>query len=143
MSTIEDRMQVLTMIKDLANYFEHAKDKLCEPYNFTSIQATILLDLAENGKSRVTSICSRLGKSTNTISPLLQRLERLGYVKKYQSEGDKRVMYVNLSTKGKELMKKYLNDAGSYSWPIFDKLDDEEFQMIYKSLVKLTDILKD
>lgn len=141
MSSLEERMQILTMIRNVSNYFEKAKDDLCAPYNFSSAQAKILLDLNEHGPSMVTAICKRLGKTTNTLSPMLQRLEKSGYIKRAVNEGDRRVNYISLSSKGSAIMKDYLADAGKYSWPIFDRVSDEDFRHIYDSLIRMTKIL--
>lgn len=143
MNKNEERMQFLAMIKTVASYFETAKEQLCKPYSFSSVQATLLLDLFEHGRSKVTEICQRLGKSTNTISPLIRRLEKMEFIERVEGELDRRVVYIALSPKGTQAIEKYVNDAGMYSWPIFDKLSEEEFTNIYQSLKTMLRVLKE
>ena len=72
---IEKRKEIIEMIKALSNYFNNVRDALCAPYGLSSIQAVIVLDIYHHpDETKVTDICKRLHKSTNTISPLINRL---------------------------------------------------------------------
>ena len=67
----ENRQEIINMIRELSNYFNTIRDELCEPYGISSIQAIILLDIYHNqNEVKITDICKRLHKSTNSISPL-------------------------------------------------------------------------
>ena len=54
----------------------------------------------------VNDIAHRLLLETNTVTPLLQRMEKQGIVCRKKGEKDKRQQIVSLTEKGKELEKK-------------------------------------
>lgn len=140
-NSIENRKQIIEMIKDLSNYFTNIRDELCEPYGLSSIQAVIILDIYHHpDERRVTDICKRLHKSTNTISPLINRLVAKGYLKKKVSKEDGRSTNVYLTEKTKEMTNNILVDVSDYTWPFFEGVSDEEFDHIFSALKKLLEV---
>ena len=139
---IEKRKEIIEMIKALSNYFNNVRDALCAPYGLSSIQAVIVLDIYHHpDETNVTDICKRLHKSTNTISPLINRLVEKGFLQKVQSKDDARVMYIGLTDKSKKITKDINLDIYDFTWPMFESLSEGEFAQIYdglKLLLKVT-----
>lgn len=140
-NSIENRKEIINMIKDLSNFFTNIRDELCEPYGLSSIQAVIILDIYHHPEARrVTDICKRLHKSTNTISPLINRLVSKGYLKKKVSKEDGRSTNVYLTDKTKEMTNNILVDVSDYTWPFFESITDEQFDEVYKALKLLLEV---
>ena len=137
----ENRREIINMIKELSDYFNTIRDELCEPYGISSIQAIILLDIYHHPEERkVTDICKRLHKSTNTISPLINRLIQKGYLMKKVSKDDARSMQVYLTDKTKEMVDNILVDISDYTWPFFESISDNQFDHIYTALKLLLEV---
>ena len=66
-------------------------------------QYLVLMVLWEKDNQPVNDIAHRLMLETNTITPLLQRMEKLGIVSRRKGEKDKRQQIVSLTQKGKDL----------------------------------------
>lgn len=66
-------------------------------------QYLVLMVLWEKDNLPVNDIARRLHLDTNTVTPLLQRMEKLGIVSRKKGEQDKRQQIVSLTQKGKEL----------------------------------------
>lgn len=79
---------------------------LLKELEITYPQYLVLMVLWENDCQPVNNIAHRLLLETNTITPLLQRMERSGIVVRKQGEQDKRQQIICLSEKGRELEKK-------------------------------------
>lgn len=140
----ENRREIINMIKELSDYFNTIRDELCEPYGISSIQAIILLDIYHHPEERkVTDICKRLHKSTNSISPLINRLVEKGYLTKSQSKEDKRITYVSLTKKTEEITNSILIDVSDYTWPFFEGMSDEKFDKIYEALKVLLEVTRE
>lgn len=140
-NSIENRREIISMIKDLSNYFSNIRDELCEPYGLSSIQAVIILDIYHHpDERRVTDICKRLHKSTNTISPLINRLVAKGYLKKKVSKEDGRSTNVYLTEKTKEMTDNILVDVSDYTWPFFESINDTQFEQVYNALKLLLEV---
>lgn len=66
-------------------------------------QYLVLMVLWENDGQPVNDIAHRLLLETNTVTPLLQRMEKEGLVTRHRGTVDKRQQIVSLTQKGKEL----------------------------------------
>ena len=66
-------------------------------------QYLVLMVLWEQDNQPVNDIARRLLLETNTVTPLLQRMEKLGIVSRKKGEQDKRQQIVSLTHKGKAL----------------------------------------
>ena len=79
---------------------------LLSGHGLTYPQYLVLLVLWEKDAQPVNDIAKRLFLETNTVTPLLQRMEKEGVLVRRRSEKDGRQMIVSLTRKGKELQKK-------------------------------------
>jgi DNA-binding MarR family transcriptional regulator len=81
--------------------------KAYKPYldkmGITYPQYLVLLVLWENDDRSVNQITEKLLLNTNTISPLLQRMEKMELLQRNRSEADERSVIVQLTEKGKSL----------------------------------------
>lgn len=74
--------------------------------NLTYPQYLVLLVLWEEGRANVSRLCERLHLDSGTLSPLLKRLESVGYVTRERSADDERRVEVVLTPSGKRLRTK-------------------------------------
>jgi DNA-binding MarR family transcriptional regulator len=105
-----------------------------QPYldglGITYPQYLVLLVLWEKDGQPVNDLSKRLHLNTNTITPLVQRLEAMGIVEKRKGTDDERKMYVHLTSKGQEME----NQAAGipfklmegFDWPPEDLFDLRE-----------------
>lgn len=66
-------------------------------------QYLVLMVLWEKDAQPVNDIAHRLLLETNTVTPLLQRMEKMGIVSRRKGENDKRQQIVSLTEKGKSM----------------------------------------
>ena len=66
-------------------------------------QYLVLLVLWEQDGQPVNDIAHRLLLETNTVTPLLQRMEKLGLVSRRRDRDDKRRQIVSLTPKGRDM----------------------------------------
>jgi DNA-binding MarR family transcriptional regulator len=76
---------------------------LLEPLGLTYPQYIVLMILWEDAPCPVSHIGARALLNTNTLTPLLKRLEEQGYVRRRRSAVDERVVEVSLSAAGQAL----------------------------------------
>ncbi|GAY13643.1 MarR family winged helix-turn-helix transcriptional regulator [Mycobacterium sp. shizuoka-1] len=74
--------------------------------NLTYPQYLVLLVLWEEGRASVGRLCQRLHLDSGTLSPLLKRLEAVGYVTRERSADDERRVDVVLTAAGNRLQAK-------------------------------------
>ena len=83
-----------------------AYNPLLSQYGLTYPQYLVLLVLWEKDEQPVNDIAKRLFLETNTVTPLLQRMEKEGLLTRTKGKKDARQMIVSLSWKGKSLQDK-------------------------------------
>jgi DNA-binding MarR family transcriptional regulator len=83
----------------------------------TPIQVMLLFFLQKNDGSSLTQISQGLMLENPTVTGLIDRLEKLGYVKRSNHPDDRRVYLIYLTEKGNMVAKRAL--------PIIKKLNEE------------------
>lgn len=79
---------------------------LLSRHGLTYPQYLVLLVLWEKDKLPVNDIAHKLYLETNTVTPLLQRMEKDGLLTRCRGDKDARQMIVSLTKKGRDLQKK-------------------------------------
>lgn len=92
------------------------------PLGITYPQYLVLLVLWENGSLPVNDIARRLMLETNTITPLLQRMEKAALVKRSKGKEDSRQRIVSLTKKGTALREQAKHIPECLSAEIMKKL---------------------
>ncbi len=110
-----------------------------QPYldklNITYPQYLALMILWETDGIGVNDIAKKLILNTNTVTPLLKRMENQGLIKRQRSSKDERKVIVKLTPKGKELKEQAIEIPQSLSQKILDSpLKVEELVELKKNL---------
>lgn len=79
---------------------------LLEPLGLTYPQYIVLLILWEDAPCTVSHIGQRAQLATNTVTPLLKRLELMDVIERTRNLDDERVVNISLTRKGKRLKQK-------------------------------------
>ena len=80
-----------------------------EPLGITYPQYLVMLVLWEQDKQPVNDIARRLHLETNTVTPLLQRMEKQGLLTRQRGKEDTRQRIVSLTEQGKALEEQVKN----------------------------------
>jgi DNA-binding MarR family transcriptional regulator len=114
---IEDRLIFLIskVYQKLINNLQKAFSE--SGVEVTPIQVMLLFFLQKNDGSSLTQIGQGLMLENPTVTGLIDRLEKSGYVKRSDHPNDRRVYLVHLTEKGNKVAKKAL--------PIVKKLNEQ------------------
>lgn len=88
--------------------FNRLYKNLLEEYGLTYPQFLVLISLRHGGTQNVSTIGETLCLESNTLTPLLKRLEEAGLVLRRRDRQDERVVQVSLTKSGIKLV----NDIG-------------------------------
>ena len=113
-----------------------------EKLGLTYPQYLVMLVLWENDEVSVNHITKRLLLNTNTVSPLLKRIEQLELINRTRSADDERTVIISLTKKGKEMKEK----ASAIPMDLLHSVSNEnmsetEVQLIKSTLCKWMDTL--
>ena len=88
-------------------------------------QYLVLMVLWEDDNLTVNDIARRLILNTNTVTPLLKRMEQQGIIVRKRSDEDERKVIVQLTNKGRELQE----DASRIPESLMIRLGDSNLDM--------------
>ena len=95
-----------------------------EPLGITYPQYLVLLVLWEKDRQPVNDIARRLHLETNTVTPLLQRMEKQGLLKRTRGKEDTRQRIVSLTAQGKALEERAKDIPSCLEQQLSDKMED-------------------
>ena len=114
-----------------------------DPLRITYPQYLVLLVLWEKDSQPVMDIAHKMLLDSNTITPLLQRMEKAGLVKRTKGKEDTRQRIVSLTKKGIEMREQAKHIPECLSDEIIQITgEEEEFVRMIPSLDKLIQGLK-
>lgn len=122
--------------------YHHFYSEALKKFDLTYSQYITLLVLWEERKPMmIKEIGDRLNLDTGTLTPLLKRLEKNGWITRTRSGIDGRRVYLELTDKAEE-KEKDVKFAVSYTFRLID-MDSEEYQTSVKLLKNITQKLNE
>ena len=110
---------------------------LLEPMNLTHPQYLVMLALWGHEPLTVRELAQKLSLESATLSPLLKRLEAIGYLTRPRHPEDERALQVALTPKGRELRERALAIPPAMMARLDMTID--ELQDLHR---RLTDLIK-
>ena len=95
-----------------------------EPLGITYPQYLVLLVLWEKDGRPVNDIAHLLHLETNTVTPLLQRMEKTGLITRKRGKEDTRQRIVSLTPQGKAMEEKAKDIPNCLAQQLCDKMED-------------------
>jgi DNA-binding MarR family transcriptional regulator len=117
---------------------------LLEPMGLTHPQYLVMLSLWEQEASSVRSLSEQLSLEPATLSPLLKRLEAIGYLTRTRDSEDERTLRVALTPAGRALREQALNIPPAIMDRLrMDRAELEDLHTILTSVIARTRTVED
>ncbi len=97
----------------------------------------ILVVLYQHEKLTMKDIANKIHRTKPTVTVLVDKLEKLGFVKREKSYEDSRVTYIMLTQKGYEFQPVFEKISSDLNSLLYKNLTDEESELIDKLLEKM------
>jgi MarR family transcriptional regulator, organic hydroperoxide resistance regulator len=137
--TISEIMQSLRRIfKAIHNYSSDVSDK----FGITGPQLWTLNTISKNEGLPLGELSEKMYLRPSTITGLVDRLEKRGYVVRDRDQKDRRVVKILLTPKGKALVKRAPNPIQGKMIYGLRSLNRGELRSIYDSIQKLVEIME-
>ena len=127
--------------KELMRYY----NLILKKYDLTYTQYLVMMYFWEQGESNLRDIGKILILDSSTLTPLLKKLEKKGYITRVKSKEDERNLILNLTKKGKDL-RKDLQDVPKDVYNILNLSENERKNLqkdLYKILIRIMEANKD
>ncbi|MFC0401914.1 MarR family winged helix-turn-helix transcriptional regulator [Paraburkholderia rhizosphaerae] len=117
--------------------FGRAYRPILDELGLTYTQYITIIVLWEMGSVTVSALGERLFLESNTLTPILKKLEAMGYLQRRRDASDERQVLVSLTDAGRALRE----NAFGRSLVDATGLNAEEFAKLQKAVIKLRDNL--
>lgn len=103
----------------------------------------ILLLLAKNKQLTMSEISKEIHVINSNLTPLVDKLIKLGYLKRQPSKKDRRVVHISLTAGGKKQVEKHKQYAVAFLSAQFDRLDEDQLKALETHLEGINSILSE
>ncbi|MGX9390297.1 MarR family winged helix-turn-helix transcriptional regulator [Nitrobacteraceae bacterium UC4446_H13] len=119
--------------------YGRAYKPILDPLGLTYTQYIALVALWEEDGQTVSQLGERMFLESNTLTPILKKLESLGYLRRRRDSDDERVVRVSLTEEGRRLRER----ASQRNLVKASGFPAEDFVKLQKHVTKLRDNLLD
>ena len=121
----------------VSNMITRKYKPLLDKLDLTYTQYIVMMVLWEEKQVNEKFLCEALCLKSNTIAPLLKKLEAKGYIEKSRDSSDERSLVITLTDAGEQMRDQALCVPESMSREFH--LTTEEASILYKTLYKMLD----
>lgn len=129
--------QICFPIYAVSNMITRKYKPYLDKLDLTYTQYIVMMVLWEHGQANEKLLCKSLCLKSNTLTPLLKKLEDKGYIEKSKDAYDERNLVITLTETGRELRDKALSVPECMAKEFH--LTQEEANSLYQILYKLLD----
>lgn len=117
---MKQALTLISKIREAGNAFIISKLKEYDYENLSPSHGDILVVLYKYEKITMKNIADKIHRTKATVTVLVDKLEKIGLVKREKSAEDNRITYIVLTKEGLDLK------------PVFEKISKELNAMLYK-----------
>lgn len=121
----------------VSNLITRKYKPLLDKLDLTYTQYIVMMVLWENSPVNEKFLCEALSLKSNTLAPLLQKLEKKGYIYKSKNVKDERNILVDLTSEGLEVQNKAVCVPPTIAKEL--DLSEEEAKFLYQILYRILD----
>ena len=121
----------------VSNMITRKYKPLLDKIDLTYTQYIVMMVLWEEKQVNEKFLCEALCLKSNTLTPLLQKLEDKGFIRKEKDKSDERNLVITLTESGEELKDKALCVPEAMAREF--RLTEEEAALLYRVLYKMLD----
>ncbi len=92
-------------LKHISKLIDAVVEEYYKEHSITVAQADVLTRVHNEERLSMNSLCEDLDMSKSNLSPICKKLEIAGYLKKSRDFYDQRVVYLELTDAGKEIVR--------------------------------------
>ncbi|MGG4342463.1 MarR family winged helix-turn-helix transcriptional regulator [Paenibacillus lautus] len=132
----ENRLAMLSWIRitRFQQIGNHLSNEFLQPFCITVAQFDVLIQVFAHQPLSQQELAEYLSISGGGVSHMVKRLEKLGLIVRKQ---DWKVKYISLTHKGQALLEEIIPLLSDFQTSMFDILDEQELQQLYKTMRKL------
>ncbi|WP_231714499.1 MarR family winged helix-turn-helix transcriptional regulator [Desulfonema ishimotonii] len=133
--------QVLLAIRQIIQAIDLHSRYLVKHHGLTGPQLVILKEISKKGDLSVSELAKAISLSQSTVTGILTRLEKRGFVMRHRSEADKRKVIVRLTDKCEKFLAQAPPPLQDKFLVAFKDLESWEQMMILSALQRVVSLM--
>ncbi|AZV56846.1 MULTISPECIES: MarR family transcriptional regulator [unclassified Clostridium] len=140
---MDDNKSIVIMreMKTILYSFKKKMKSSFNSFNLTAPQGMLIEILRRYGDMKISDLSKRMGLSNSTVSGIIDRLEKQGLVKRTRSDEDRRVIYVDVTDKFKNVFQGNFKKIEQEFENMMSKASPEEIDSILNGLHLLKNLV--
>ncbi len=134
--------KVEELLRHVALVIMHRGREHLGDFNITPPQFSALLTLIDAGEITMGELCGKLYLACSTVTDLIDRMEKNGYVERFRDSKDRRVIRLRVLPAGFAVYENVLKTRKAYLASILTNLEQREKDQLITSLQQLYSLMK-
>ncbi|MEK6646195.1 MAG: MarR family transcriptional regulator [Candidatus Firestonebacteria bacterium] len=134
---INNIISLISQVREKANKFLVKEMHGKNIKGLVTSHGDIIFSLFEESKLTMKDLKGKTGKDKSTVTALVDKLEKLGFVKKNKSLDDARITYITLTEKGLTLKPKLIEISEKLFNSAYKGIADKEVELVNNVLIKI------
>lgn len=132
-----DAISLIAKLRNASNRYIESQMEENGLKGIATSHGDILFTLFYHDRMTMAGIAKKIDKDKSTITALVSKLARMGYVKKERDIKDSRIVYVVLTDEGLQLKPIFENISNSLIEKFYGDLSENESEQFFLTLTKL------
>ncbi len=128
-----------SLLQRISNSIHKQKSFFAEEIGISRQQFDVLCIIYEKGQVTMGELCREISSACSTATDLADKLEKAGYVERIREKRDRRVVRLNILSKGEKLVKTVIERRAETLGQILETFDQEDKMRMISCLETLTD----
>ncbi|MCH3965962.1 MAG: MarR family transcriptional regulator [Clostridium sp.] len=141
MNNVQDAMYLLKIIKRVMRNVHKDVENHFKELNMTAPQVFVAITLIHNGKIKISDLSRKIGLSNSTVSGIVDRMEKQGWVSRIRSKDDRRVVYVDVTPEFMKIARSKHDEVYGTFQSMVDSATGEEMNVISRGLITLERVM--
>ena len=133
----QDTISLISRIRENANKFICKELKTSGITGIVPSHGDIMAVLFKSHKCTMKELAANIRRTKATLTVLVDKLEKIGYVKREKSSQDSRVTYITLTKKGLDLKPVFEDISKKLNNLVFTDISEKEGETLHKILEKI------
>jgi len=115
---------------------------LAKRFGLTGPQLTVVKMLESLGDLSLSSLSDHIKARNNTVTGIIDRMQREGLVKRERSETDRRVIFIRLTERGRQLARSIEVEPMEIFRQALESLPEDDVQQLFRILGRVQDAVR-
>lgn len=131
------QLKAMTIMMRAAQYMGEFSRKDIKKYDLNITEFAVLELLYHRGEQPIQVIGKKILIASSSITYVVDKLEKKGYVQRVHCSSDRRVIYASITEQGRQLMDTIFPEHAQEMKRMFEGIDEQELQQLIEIAKKV------